>query len=170
MDKTITTVFLIVISIVMAMMLFNVAYPAVRDSGDAISSMSNRANDRLKSQIEIIHAAGELDSSGWWQDVNGNGDFEVYIWVKNVGTTRITAVDRLDIFFGPEGNFVRIPHESTAEGAAPYWTWAVENGDDWDPTGTLKITVHNAFPLSAGRYFVRVTTPNGITNEYFLGL
>lgn len=170
MDKTITTAFMIVISIVLAMMLFNVAYPAIMDGGDALSNMAERTNERLKSQVEIIHAAGELDAGGWWQDVNGNGDFEVFIWVKNVGSSRIVAVDHLDLFFGPEGNFTRIPHESIAEGQRPFWTWQVENSGEWVPTATLEITVHNAFPLSSGRYFVKVTTPNGITDEYFMGL
>jgi len=79
MDKTITTALMIVISMIMAVALFNAVYPAVLDSGNAISGMTRRTDERLQSQIEIIHAASELDSTGWWQDTNGNGDFDTFI-------------------------------------------------------------------------------------------
>src|SRR5689334_10362309 len=114
MDKAITTALLIVISMIMALLLFNIAYPAIVQSGDAIASMASRASDRMDTQIRIIHAAGELDSSGWWQNSNGNSEFEVFVWVKNLGDTRISALNSLDVFFGPEGNFTRIPHQSVA--------------------------------------------------------
>ncbi|MBK9613759.1 hypothetical protein [Candidatus Amarobacter glycogenicus] len=42
---------------------------------------------------------GELDSSSWWQDTNGDGDFDVFAWVKNVGETRIVALEQTDVFF-----------------------------------------------------------------------
>src|SRR5574341_725066 len=58
MDKVITTALLIVIGMVLAVSLFNSAYPAVMDSGQAISAMAGRTEDRLQSQIEIIHVAG----------------------------------------------------------------------------------------------------------------
>lgn len=170
MDKTITTALLIVVSMVMALMLFNVAYPAVIEGGDAIAGMADRAGERMKSQIVIIHAAGELDSSGWWQDTNGNGDFDVFLWVKNVGTTRIIGLESMDVFFGPEGNFARIPHQSAAGGSYPYWTGQIETGTDWNPTATLKISVHYQLALSPGRYFTKVIIPSGISSDYFLGM
>src|SRR5512142_3413873 len=105
MDKTITTALLIIISVVMALMLFNAAYPAIMKGGDAIANMTNRSNDRMKSQIVIVHTAGELDEEGQFRDTNGNGLFDVFIWAKNVGSTSITAIERSDVFFGEEGNF-----------------------------------------------------------------
>ena len=161
MDKVITTALLIVVGMVLAVVLFNSAYPAVTDSGQAISVMAGRADDRLKSQIVIIHVAGEKDG-GWWQDVNGNGYFDVFAWVKNVGTTRIFPLQAMDVFFGPEGDFVRIPEASQAGQSYPRWTGQVENGSEWTPTATLKITVSYAQPLPAGRYYIKVTAPNGV--------
>jgi archaellum component FlaG (FlaF/FlaG flagellin family) len=165
-DKVITTTLLIAVSMVMALVLFNIAYPAIVEGGDAISSMANRVEDRMKTQIAIIHTAGELDDSGAWQDTNGNGDFEVFIWVKNVGTTRILALERSDVFFGPEGNFVRIPHQSAAGGAYPYWTGQVEGDNTWSPTTTVKITIHFSAPLAPGRYFSKVTVLAGVSDDY----
>ncbi len=148
MDKAMTTVFMIIASVVCAILVFNSLYPAVIRSSDAMTSMTIRVDDRLKSQIEIIHAAGD-----------GN---DALVWVKNVGSLRIAAVERCDVFFGPEGNFARIPHGS----GDPHWTYEVENDDEWKPTATLKITIHYGSSLS-GRYFVKVSIPNGISDEYY---
>ncbi|MCA9969373.1 MAG: hypothetical protein KC425_04110 [Anaerolineales bacterium] len=170
MDKAIITTLLIVISMVTGVLLFNAAYPAVIESSDAMASMTNRADERLQSQIAIIHATGELDSTGWWQDTNSNGQFDVFVWVKNVGSTRITAIEQTDLFFGPEGNFTRIPHQSQAGGAYPNWDWQVENAADWSPTATLKITIHYGAPLATGRYFLKTTTPNAISDDHFFSM
>ena len=169
MDKTITTALMIVISMIMAVALFNAVYPAVLDSGNAISGMTRRTDERLQSQIEIIHAASELDSTGWWQDTNGNGDFDTFIWVKNVGETRVAALDQIDVFFGPEGNYTRIPPQGSASGY-PFWIGEIVNADEWTPSATLQITVHYGAPLPAGRYFMKVSLPNGISDEHFMGM
>lgn len=169
MDKVITTALLIVIGMVLAVSLFNATYPAVLDSGQAISDMADRTDDRLRSQIEIIHVAGEMNSSGWWQDVNGNGYFDVFVWVKNVGSTRLFPIESVDIFFGPEGNFERIPEARQAGVTYPRWVGQVENASDWTPTATLKFTISYALPLPADRYLIKVTAPNGVSDEDFTG-
>lgn len=171
MDKSITTALMIVISMVMALMLFNVAYPAVVQGGDAINSMASRTEERLKSQVAIIHASGELDSTGTWQDTNGNGDFEVFVWAKNIGTARISPISAMDVFFGPEGNFTRIPYKDASGGSSyPYWTGTMENDSDWNPTTTLRIAIHYGSGLSPNRYFVKIITPSGVFDDYFLGM
>ncbi len=170
MDKTITTALLIVISMVMALMLFNAAYPAIVQGGDAIANMSNRADERMKSQIALVHAIGELGAGGLWQDANGDGQFEVFAWVKNVGANRIVAVERADVFFGRESNFVRIPYQAEANGSYPYWSYQFENAGEWVPTATMKITIHYQAPLGSGRYFLKVITPAGVSDEYFFGM
>ena len=169
MDKTITTALLIIVSMVMVLMLFNIAYPAIVEGGDAITGMANRESARMGSQIAIIHCAGELDADGNWQDGNYNGEFEVFAWVKNTGDSRITALDNMDVFFGAEGAHMRIPHQSETA-AYPYWTWQIENASDWSPTATARITVHYGAPLAQGRYFLRVTTANGIADDAFMGM
>ncbi len=170
MDKVITTALLIVVSVVLALVLFNAAYPAISASGDAIASMANRANERLRSQIVIVHAASELDSADTWYDANGNGLFDVFVWVKNVGDIRISPLSSLDVFFGPEGNFTRILPQENAAGRYPFWTSSVDGVTDWVPTSTLCITIHYLAPLSPTRYLIKVTIPTGISAEDFLGL
>lgn len=170
MDKTITTTFMIIVSIVAAVMVFNAILPAVTRSRDAMVTMRSRLDDRIKSQITIIHAAGELDQNALWQDTNNNGRFDVFVWVKNVGAVRIPAVERLDLFFGPEGNFVRIPHKDEVAGSFPHWEWQIENDSAWDPSATLNITIHFTAALEANRYFLKVVLPNGVSHTYYFSM
>ncbi|MBX3014618.1 MAG: hypothetical protein KF832_24070 [Caldilineaceae bacterium] len=170
MDKVITTTFMIIASIITSVMVFNAVFPAITRSRDALTIMRGRMDERIKSQISIIHATGELDQQAMWQDSNANEMFDVFVWVKNVGDLRITAVDQMDLFFGPEGNFARIPHVSDAGGTYPYWEWTVENDTYWNPTATLKITVHYASILPSQRYFLKVVLPNGLSNDYYFSM
>lgn len=170
MDKAITTALLIVISMVMAMLLFNAAYPAVISGSEAITRMTNRTSEKILSQIEVIHATGELDSGGFWQDINSNSQFDVFLWVKNVGETRLHPPEQADVFFGVEGNFTRIHYAADNSGGYPYWNWQIENATQWTPNATLRITIHYATPLPPGRYFTKISAPGGASDDYFLGM
>jgi hypothetical protein len=152
LDKTIITAFLIIASVLSAVVLFNAVYPAVVKGGEAMAQMENRIGDRLQSQIKIIHATA-----------SGNC---AYIWVKNIGSSRLVTFENLDVFFGPEGDFSRIPQGFDAD--TIYWTGELENNDRWDPTATLKITVVNQNgSFTSGRYLIKVVIPNGISDESF---
>ena len=149
MDKTIVTAFLVIAGVLSAIFVYNAIYPAIVQSGDAMTSMERRTDERLKSQIEIIHAA----ESG----------SDVRMWVKNVGALRIAAVEACDLFFGPEGNFSRIPFGT----GNPHWEYAVENDTEWNPTATLRITIVGYSPLASGRYFAKMVLPNGVSDDFF---
>jgi len=154
LDKAITTTFMVIVSVILAVMVFNAVYPAVIQSSDAMINMKSRVDERLKSQIEIIHATG-------------NGIY-AFVWVKNIGSLRIAAIERSDVFFGPETNFDRILHDDETPDT-PYWTYEVEgSGSEWVPRATLMITVTNSSSLIDGtRYFVKVVAPNGVSDEYY---
>lgn len=170
MDKAITTAFMIIVSIVVSVMVFNTVYPAVVQGSESLVNMSGRMDNRLKSGIEIVHIAAELDSNGVWQDSNGDGNFDVNVWVKNTGSLRIPAVGASDVFFGPEGNFTRIPHVDQAGGTYPNWEWTVENDDAWDPTATARININYGSALTSGRYFVKIVITNGLADDDYIGL
>jgi archaellum component FlaG (FlaF/FlaG flagellin family) len=170
MDKQIVTTLLIIAAVVCFALAFEAIYPAVVRSSDAMVSASRATSDRLRTDIQIIHAAGELDASGLWHDVDGDGSFGVFVWAKNTGSLSISAPSSCDLFFGHEGNFLRVLHEDDAQGSYPYWTYSLENGSRWEPTGTIRITIHHTTVLASGRYFVKVVTPNGRTVETFFGM
>ena len=161
MDKVITTALLIIAGVVVTVMLYNVVYPAVIRSGDALTSRQRRIDERLDSQIEIIHATSPSDDP-----------LHAYAWVKNIGSSRIAAIERCDVFFGPEGAFSRIPYDD--EGSR-YWTCEVVNDIDWEPMATLQITItittdDSFYPLSEGVYYVKVGLPNGVSDEDYFSI
>lgn len=170
MDKAITTAFMIIVSVIVSVMVFNAVYPGVVQGADTLAIMQARMEERMKSQIAIIHTTGEMDSTGTWQDTNGDGHFNTFIWVKNIGVTRITAIADMDLFLGPEGNFTRIPYKDDAGGSYPYWDLAIENDSQWNPTATARITVYYSGTPPRGRYFVKVVVPNGPNAATFFSL
>ena len=151
MDKTIVTALLIIAGVISAIFVFNAIYPAIQQSGDAMTSMERRIDDRMKTQVQIIHAA--------------RSGADAVIWIKNVGTTRIVGLESSDLFFGPEGNYVRLPYGGTA---SPHWSYLVENDSEWNPSATIKITVSGFLFLPPGtRYFVKIVAPIGISDEFY---
>ena len=158
MDKIVVTTLLIIAGVVSAVLVFNTIYPAAVQSGDALTSRQRRIDERLRSQIEIIHATGQSNNS------------DVSVWVKNVGSSHISAIESCVVLFGLDGNFARIPY---GEGT-PYWEYELENDSAWNPTATLKITIRYGtsdppYP-PAGRHFLKVTIPNGISDEYYFSI
>lgn len=169
MDKAVTTVLLTIAGVVSVMVIMNSIYPAIGRSTGAVIDAASTADERIRSQLSIIHAAGELDSTGAWNDTNSDGDFDVFIWVKNVGDSRIVAIEELDLFFGQEGDFSRYPYVDDA-GGLPYWTYQIENDTEWGPKATLKVNLNFASPLSQGTYLDKVVLPIGISDEHFFSM
>lgn len=146
---------LTIAAIVAIVAVVNAVLPSVSRTSGALISASNVVEDRISSQIEIVHATG--------QDADPDAD----VWVKNTGSSTIGAVDRVDVFFGPEGNFQRIA-QGDPGCTAPCWEYDIENASSWEPTATLHIIVHADADLASGTtYYVKVVTPNGITNAKF---
>lgn len=158
MDKVITTTLLIFAGIICTIFIFNSVVPMVNRSSQAMVSMGDTIDDRMKSRISIMHAASSTDRKN------------VYIWVKNVGSTRIVAVEESDVFFGEEHDFWRVPYLADAGDDYPRWHYEIENDSEWATGATVKITIsYNADP-GAGTYFVKVVIPNGISDEYYFSM
>lgn len=178
MDKAIITVLLIIAGVVCVAFMFNAIYPAINRGSDAVVSMASAVDDRIKSQIEIVHAVSEYDPNNapsYWNDTNSNSSFDILAWVKNVGKSRILGVEQSDIFFGEEGNFQRIPHEDYAGGVKPYWQDTLEDSaDEWGPGKTMKVTVvysgtYGGSSLSDNTtYTYKMIIPNGISDETYI--
>lgn len=151
MDKVIITGLLIIAGVVTTVLLYNTVYPAIVQSGDALTVQQRHIDDRLQTQIRIIHAAPIDEVSN-----------EVRVWIKNVGGRRIAPVESCDVFFGPEGAFTRMSYGSD------WSSYEIENGSAWDPTTTLRITLMHKDNIDDDtRYYIKVATPNGIWDEYY---
>ena len=155
MDKAITTALMILAGVVSMIFVFNSAYPMINRSSDAMVSMADKIDDRMKSRVSIVHAANSSDRR------------TVYIWVKNVGSTRITPIEESDLFFGQQTNFYRVTYGGTGY---PRWSYALESGTEWLTGYTVKITItYNADP-GAGTYYIKFVVPNGMSDEYYFSM
>jgi archaellum component FlaG (FlaF/FlaG flagellin family) len=171
MDKVLSTILLMVAAVVCVTLVINAVYPAITSSSGALSTASARMNERIRSQVEVINAAGELDGDGDWQDTNSNNYFDLFVWMKNIGAETVVDIKRCDVFIaGNQTVWAWIPHAYYAEGAYPQWDYVVENGDDWSTTTTLRIEISYESPLSSGEYNVKVLIPNGVSDEYYFSM
>jgi len=157
-DKAITTALLIMAGVVCMIFVFNSVYPMINRSSQAMVSMADNIDDRMKSRVNIIHAANSADRK------------TVYLWVKNIGSTRIVSIEESDVFFGQEDDFSRIPHVDDAGGSYPRWVYTLENDTEWLTGVTVKITITYDADPGAGTYFAKVIIPNGISDEYFFSM
>jgi len=120
--------------------------------------MTDKIDERMKSRINIVHAANSANRTS------------VYIWVKNVGSSRILSIDESDVFFGQEYDFSRIPYVEDAGGGYPRWEYGIENDTEWKTGATANITISYDADPGAGTYFVKVVIPNGIMDEYYFSM
>jgi archaellum component FlaF (FlaF/FlaG flagellin family) len=158
LEKAITTALLIIAGVVCMIFVFNSVYPMVNRSSQAMVSMAEQVDERMKSRINIVHAASSANRT------------DVYIWVKNIGTQRIVDIASSDVFFGQEGNFERIPYVGDAGGALPSWDYTLENDTEWQTSATIKVTITYASDPGAGTYFIKFIIPNGISDEYYFSM
>jgi uncharacterized protein YbaA (DUF1428 family) len=137
---------------------FNSVYPMVNRSSQAMASMAEQVDERMKSRINIVHAASSANRT------------EVYVWVKNIGTQRIVNVASSDVFFGQETSFERVPYIDDAGGALPSWDYTLENDSEWQTSATIKITITYGSDPGAGTYYMKFIIPNGISDEYYFSM
>ena len=137
------------------MAVVNAILPSVDRTSGALTSTASVIDDRLGSQMEIVHATGEADAT------------VADIWVKNVGSTIIEPLERIDLFFGPEGEFVRVPYGGESC-ASPCWEYSVENDTKWKPTATLHVVIHLGDALQSNTvYYAKIVAPNGSSDAKF---
>jgi archaellum component FlaF (FlaF/FlaG flagellin family) len=158
LDKAITTALLIIAGIVCMIFVFNSVYPMINHSSQAMTSMAEQVDERMQSRINIVHAA------------NSENRTSVYIWIKNVGTQRITSVQESDLFFGQSDNFSRIPNEADAGESYPQWAYVLENDTEWGTSATIKITITYLSDPGTGTYYIKFIIPNGIYDEYYFSM
>ena len=158
MDKAVTTALLIIAGVVCMIFVFNNVYPMVNRSSQSMVSMAEQVDERMKSRINIVHAANTANRTS------------VYLWVKNIGAQTIKVVDDCDLFCGQDDSFERIPYTTEAGGSYPQWTYTIENDTEWKSTATIKITISYSSDPGAGTYYTKFILLNGISNEYYFSM
>lgn len=142
--------------IVAIVAVINAVLPSVDRTSGALTSTAGVIDDRLGTQVEIVQATGE------------SGATVADLWAKNVGSTVIDPLQNMDIFFGPEGQFVRIPYGGPSC-TSPCWEYSLENDTKWRPTATLHIVIHLDDALQSNTiYYAKIVAPNGSSDaKYF---
>jgi flagellar protein FlaG len=158
MEKAITTIMITIASVVAIMVVVNAMMPTIQRTSTAVAGSASAVNERLKSEIQIIHATGQPNST------------IAYAWVKNVGVATVLPIERTDIFFGPDGNYARIPYGGPGC-AAPCWEYVVENASEWEPTATVRFNIYLTTSLGTGvTYFMKVVISNGVSDTRYFTL
>jgi archaellum component FlaF (FlaF/FlaG flagellin family) len=157
-EKAITTALLIIAGVVCMIFVFNSVYPMVNHSSQAMVSMAEQVDERMKSRINIVHAANSANRTS------------VYMWIKNVGTQRIVSVEQSDLFFGQENNFNRIPYKTEVVDVYPQWDYTLENDTEWQTSATLKVTITYSSDPGSGTYYAKFIIPNGISDDFYFSM
>jgi hypothetical protein len=137
---------------------FNSVYPMINRSSQAMTSMAEQVDERMQSRINIVHAASSENRT------------TIFVWIKNIGTQRIVAVEQSDLFFGPSDNFSRIPYAADAAVSYPQWTFNLENDTEWSTSATIKLTIIYSDDPGGGTYFVKFIIPNGISDDFYFSM
>jgi flagellar protein FlaG len=137
--------------VVASFAVFNSVYPAVERSSQAVSSAADAVNDRITSRIEIIQV--------------GDSGTTVDAWVKNVGSSKVAAIENSDVFFGMDGSISRVTFGDNST-SPPYWNYQLEGSStQWGQATTNRITIHLSASPAPGVYLLKVVIPNGIFDE-----
>lgn len=155
-EQAISTAILTVATIIAALVLVNALYPSLYSASGSILSMNNRASDRILTDITVL--------TEWYDPGHPENDIALEAWVKNTGSTTVTADELADAdVFLYTGNHtaVRIPGAS--------WSRELLNGNgdaDWDPAETIHVIVHyDPAGSSQGTWKLRLVLPNGVSAE-----
>ena len=114
--------------------------------------------DKILTKIKVVYASNSTDN-------------EVSVWVKNVGKNPIVANDNIDVFFGEIGQVKGYSYDSAAGFVDD--TWDFDSGTAptvWQVMNTTQIEIDESSLQEDTTYVVRVTTPNGIFDEYIFSL
>ena len=148
MEKAITTAMFVIASIIAAIALINAVMPALGKSSSALAVANSDAAKRIKTDVEIIHATG---------DVSGT----VTVWVKNIGTQVIKAPASSDIIVTkPSGSVARLSYVDDC--SSECWDYILEdNATFWKTAVTVKFTLTTA--VAVGSYSITVAVSNGVS-------
>ena len=148
MTQAITTGLMIIASVIAAMALVNAVIPAANRSSGALLTANAAASDRIKTDIEIVHASGNAATN------------EIIVWVKNIGSHDIPLVTASDVLVDKPGGVTRLGYVSGC--TSECWDYEIEgSGSDWTQTVTVKFTISTS--VVVGVYTVTVSVYNAVS-------
>ena len=151
MEKAITSGLFILASVVASIALINAVIPALGKSSGALVSANAAASDRIKTDIEILHATGDTSAK------------TVTFWVKNIGATTIKDITASDIFLDTPSSVSRLAYTSGC--SLDCWDYELEGGATvWKNSETVKFIV-TLSSLESGVYPIQLSVFNGVSAD-----
>jgi flagellar protein FlaG len=142
---------ILVASVIVAASLSGVVLSKAGALNSAFTVSSENQKEITLTKIKIVYANGTSTSPTF------------SIWVKNIGSTPVKNTDKVDVYFGAVGATNMIPYNA---GSNPKWVYN-QATTVWQVKDTVQINVTMTANLAATTtYMVRVSTPNGVTDEY----
>ena len=154
MGNAITTAILVIAGTIAAAALVNAVLPAMGKGSGALMAANSEAANRVRTDVEIIHAVGDTTAD------------TVTVWVKNIGTHVIKPVTASDVILTTPTTVKRLPYVSGC--ASECWDYVIEeSATDWSWTETVKFTL-KITSVTTGTYTITISTFNGISaTKYF---
>ena len=148
MQGVISTALLLIASVIAATALINAVLPAANKSSGALLAANSVAADRIKTDIEIIHASG-----------NDTSD-KITLWVKNIGTKNIAPISASDVILTTPSDVLRLPYVSGC--TSECWDYSIEgSGSDWKQSVTVKFTLLTS--VTTGVYTITLSVVNAVS-------
>lgn len=158
-SEAFTTAMFLIAAIIAAGVLINAIFPVIYTLAGTISSSSHTVDERLSNDVKIVttYASG----------------YEAKIWLKNVGTARISPSDigKADVFLGAPGNFTRLGLVvPPSEPGTNQWTYEIledtQKNNYWDPGETLYIRAHSdRIPGTGEVVYVQFVLSTGLSRS-----
>ena len=148
MQGVISTALLLIASVIAATALINAVLPAANKSSGALLMANSVAADRIKTDIEIVHASGNDTSN------------KITLWVKNIGTKNIAPISASDVILTTPSDVLRLPYVSGC--SSECWDYLVEDsGSDWKQSVTVKFTLSTS--VTTGVYTITLSVVNAVS-------
>ncbi|MCH8279500.1 MAG: hypothetical protein J4O03_11940 [Chloroflexi bacterium] len=148
MQGVISTALLLIASVIAATALINAVLPAANKSSGALLAANSVAADRIKTDIEIVHASGNDTSN------------KITLWVKNIGTKNIAPISASDVILTTPSDILRLPYVSGC--SSECWDYLVEDsGSDWKQSVTVKFTLSTS--VTTGVYTITLSVVNAVS-------
>ena len=120
----------------------------------SLSSTSAAEKDITLTKIQIVYASNSSST-------------QLSVWLKNIGSTPIKSLDKVDVFFGTIDNVKRIPYNS---GGSPTWVYS-SPVTVWQLKDTIQVNLSTAASLQKNvAYTITVAAPNGVSDEYVFSI
>lgn len=154
-QNSISTAILIIAGVVAAAALINAMLPAVSGMTGSATALSDRSNDRMKTDIRIISEGLDLSVAN-----------SLHVYIKNIGGTKIqdANLQKTDVYFGNASSMSKCKSSGL-----PSWQYSIQGGDGdttWEQGETLDVWIKtDAYDFGTDGQKVRIVLYNGASTE-----